>query len=151
MLQPIDTTLAVEAALEELDDLLSGSGAVIQHEELPIVHGHAAQLTSLFATLLRHQIGSPTREAMLRGSIRARFDSGGWQFTVQVRDLANSKSLGSIEGADSTAETCRQILDRHGGRLEGLSKSSNAHCAIFRLPAAPRQELTPRAEDGTTL
>ncbi|HLU73833.1 MAG TPA: ATP-binding protein [Nonomuraea sp.] len=147
---PMDSGVAVRAALDNLSAAIEDAGATVTTGELPRVIGSTSQLTQLFQNLIENAVKfrgeEPPHvrvEAVRRGDM--------WEFSCADNGIGVDPKYADriflifqrLHPRDVYAGTgiglalCRKIVDYHGGRL-WLDGDSEGRGTTFRwtLPAA---------------
>ena len=145
---PVSLSDTLDQALTSVKSSIQESGAIVTHDELPIVMGDRIQLAQLFQNLLENAIkyrrGVPPE-------IHVSCEKRGADWTISVKDnglgvpeshyqqifepfqrLRNSKIAGSGLGL----ATCKRIVERHGGSIWVRSEQGQGSTFYFTLPAS---------------
>lgn len=150
----VDANVALDTAIENLDVLISESGAEIHREELPVVSVDSEQLIQLFQNLLSNAIkykdqGSPVIDI---GAIE---ENGMWIFSVEdngpgiapehreqiFQIFQRLKLRQDVSGTGIGLAICRRIVTRHGGKIWMEEGGRGGAAFRFSLPGVPaRQE-----------
>jgi|ERR1051326_3253147 PAS domain S-box-containing protein len=153
----ISMDVAVKNALQNLHKSISGSGARIAFDPLPVVFGDEMQLVALFQNLIGNAIKFRGREP-LQIRICAEENDEGWQFSIRDNgigiDLRNKEKifvlfqrLHTREEYDGTGiglALCKKIVERHGGRIWVESTPGEGSTFHFTI----RKEATGRDESA---
>lgn len=150
---PMDSGVAVRAALDNLSAAIEDAGATVTTGELPRVTGSPSQLTQLFQNLIENAVKFRGDEPP-RVRIEAVERDGMWEFSCSDNGIGVDPKYADriflifqrLHPRDVYAGTgiglalCRKIVDYHGGRLwlDGDSGETGGRGTTFRwtLPAA---------------
>ncbi len=149
LLEPTDSALVLEHALEAVSERLQEHGAEVFYGELPLVMADPAQMLILFQNLVGNSIDYRSSEAP-RIRIAAEPENGMWRFSVQDNGIGiapeNSERVFNIfeqlhapddhPGKGMGLAICRKIVQRHGGRIWVESQPGEGATFLFTLPAA---------------
>src|SRR5258708_6429174 len=131
-LRNTDCKTVVEAALQNLEGALQESGAVVKHEQLPVVMADGSQLTQVFQNLIGNAIkfrGSSPPVVQIKAEMVAR------EWMISVADNGIGIAAEHVEsvfvifrrlhtreeysGNGIGLSICKQIVERPGVRHEG--------------------------------
>ncbi|GAA4522640.1 sensor histidine kinase [Nonomuraea ferruginea] len=150
---PMDSGVAVRAALDNLSAAIEDAGATVTTGELPRVTGSPSQLTQLFQNLIENAVkfrGDEPPQVRIEAVER----DGMWEFSCSDNGIGVDPKYADriflifqrLHPRDVYAGTgiglalCRKIVDYHGGRLwlDGDSGETGGRGTTFRwtLPAA---------------
>ncbi|MEO8688894.1 MAG: ATP-binding protein [Solirubrobacteraceae bacterium] len=146
--RPIDLNLLLDECLTLLAPEIDARGTHLQVAELPEVSGQEPMISSLFTNLLLNALKYGPRE---RGTILvdANRDAAGWRFIVQSQGptipVADRERIFEpyhrgrgerrARGAGLGLTLCRQIVERHGGRIGVTATVGGENLVCFTLPA----------------
>lgn len=145
---PIDMDEVVDAVVKDLAEPVQEAGAVVRHQDLPVVHGAAGLIHQLMLNLIHNAIKyrHPERPPRIRVSGHA------WPFETQIVVADNGRGIPkgqeekvfqlfrrAHEGETGTGiglALCARIVALHGGRIwvESDDKGSKFHFTIPREP-----------------
>lgn len=147
--ETIECTEVLKAALDNLREEISASGAQIAHSELPTVTGDRAQLIQLFQILIGNAIRlrRPDVFPAITISVEA-IDDGKWLFAIRDNDTGIApqerdrffKALPPLHANRRSTNNglnlavCQQIVERHGGQIGRDSQLSEGSTFYFTLP-----------------
>jgi light-regulated signal transduction histidine kinase (bacteriophytochrome) len=126
---PLDAVLT--AALDNLDELVADSGAVITHNPLPVVRGERPLLVQLLQNLIGNAVKfrDPDRPPTVHLSARRMGDS--WQLECRDNGIGIDPQYAErvfvifqrlhpkevYEGTGIGLALCKKIVEYHGGRI----------------------------------
>ncbi|WP_345485473.1 sensor histidine kinase [Planotetraspora phitsanulokensis] len=147
-LHPVRAADALEAALHNLDALLSDGGAAVTHDDLPEVLGNGPLLTQLFQNLVANAVKFRSADPP-RVHIGVRRDGAMWEFSCADNGIGVHPRYADriflifqrlhprdvYPGSGIGLALCRKIVEYHGGRI--WLDSGEGPGATFRwtLPA----------------
>ena len=146
-IESVEMESVVRIAVNNLQTRIEETGASVQWGELPRVQGDETQLIRLMQNLLANAInyGHPNR----RPDICIRVTPGDGQWICEVRDngtgieakhqdeifgLFKRGDGGEVRGSGIGLATCRQAVERHGGRIWVESIPDEGSSFFFTLP-----------------
>jgi PAS domain S-box-containing protein len=146
--QDVDSNVALEHALANLEPAIQESGAAITRETLPPVCLHQFQLTQLFQNLIGNAIRYRS-EAPPRIHVAVERSGAEWQFSVQDNGLGidpkyKEQIFGLFKRLHSAAEypgtgmglaICQRVIQRAGGRIWVESELGHGSKFCFTIPA----------------
>ena len=146
--EPVNLNLVVEDALSNLDQIISKMGAMVTHDDLPVVFGHAPLLTQLLQNLIGngikycdvdtpmvHVSASPERDGFWRISVRDNGIGIDPEFHQQIFEpFKRLHGRGKFEGTGLGLATCKKIVNRHDGRIWCESNLDGGTTFNFSLP-----------------
>jgi signal transduction histidine kinase len=142
--RPISCTLVVKKAISNLKALIDANDANVRYDDLPTIMADSSQLISLFQNLIDNAIkyrGVDT--PMIHISAEQKGDE--WLFSVRDNgigiDLKNSERIFGMfqrinsdrPGTGIGLATCKEIVERHGGRIWVESNSGDGSAFCFTL------------------
>ena len=144
----IDASLCISKAISNLKDAIAEKHAEITYDEnLPLVSGDPAQLTSLFQNLIGNAIKFCTETPKIDLSVK----KDGPEYIFSVRDNGiginpevSDKIFAVFHRLHTKAEypgtgiglaICKKIVERHGGRIWVESEPGKGSTFFFSLPA----------------
>jgi signal transduction histidine kinase len=148
--EPVDMSVAFDAALANLQDQVQQSGSVVTANNLPVVMGNTPQLIQLLQNLIGNAIKFCDRSSPVVHVEAFAFKDEMWRVGVAdngigiaethfkkvfepfVRLNTSAKRKGSGLGL----ATCKKIAERHGGVIWCESKPGLGTTFFFTLPAA---------------
>jgi light-regulated signal transduction histidine kinase (bacteriophytochrome) len=147
----VSSAEALDKALLNLETCIEETGAIITHDELPMVFADAGQLIQLFQNLIGnavkyHKPGTPrVRVTCAKGAAGLR-----WQFAVADNGLGIEsqyfeKIFGMFQrlhrreefsGTGIGLAICKKIVERHGGKITVESQVGEGSTFRFSLDDA---------------
>lgn len=135
--ETIECVEVLKAALDNLDEEISSSGAGIAHSELPTVRGDRAQLIQLFQTLIYSAIQFRRPDVSPEIAISAELGNEG-KWIVSIRDngtgIAPQERDRDSPNPNLNLATCQKIVERHGGQIWMDSQLSQGSTFYFTIP-----------------
>ncbi len=148
-LSSVDSETALQAALQDVENLRQEKGARITFDPLPVVRSDYSQLTQLFRQLLLNALKFRSASPPWI-HISARQTDGGVIFAVQDNGIGIDprdhqvifgvfKRLHGAEypGSGIGLAICKRIVERHGGRIWVESATGKGARFQFTLPHDP--------------
>jgi light-regulated signal transduction histidine kinase (bacteriophytochrome) len=146
-LESVDSGSALAAAIQNLTKTIEESGAVITHDELPVVRANAPQLTQVFQNLLSNAIKFHG-ENPPRVHVSAEDKGHEWVFSVkdhgigidpQYKDrvfviFQRLHTRQEYPGTGIGLAVCQRIVERHGGRVWFESEPGMGSTFYFSVP-----------------
>lgn len=146
--QPVSMEAVLEGALQALSVPTQEAKAIVEHSELPIVHGDLTLLTQLLQNLIGNAIKyhRPGEPPHIRIAVRTHAENH-WLFAVQDNGegipQSDLKSIftplkrlhdSSIPGTGLGLSMCQRIVERHGGKIWAESRGECGSTFYFTLP-----------------
>lgn len=156
--EPAYTSIDVSSLVQDVITTLSPHRDVLDAElrigPLPHVHGDPALLRLVFQNLLSNAIQYRHPDRRLEVAIEVEYDAPFWRFAITDNgrgfDPADREVLfepfrrgpdgDRLDGTGTGLATCRSIIERHHGTIEGYPAEPGARFE-FTLPARPDQEV----------
>ena len=150
--------VAVLADVETiLEVAIAESGAVITHDDLPVVMGDASQLRQLLQNLLSNAIKF-RGEDPLQIHVGARRDQNTWLFSVRDNGMGIEEQYferifvlfqrlhtrDEYPGTGIGLAVCQKIVERHGGRIwleSEMGRGTTFHFTIVDSSPSQRESL----------
>lgn len=162
-----DCNRIVEEVLLDLEAAIEASGAKVRVRPLPTVHADPTQLRLLFRNLFSNALRY-RGEAPPRIRVSARQDGEEWIFSVEDEGVGIAAEARERiferftrgeggEGAGLGLAICKQVVERHGGRIWVESEPGEGATFFFTLPLAAGgsptgesdgESRSPRREDA---
>lgn len=146
-MKPTDSLGSLLEALKNLELATHDAGAVVTHEELPMVEADERQLTQLFQNLVANAIKfhGDSSPAVHITAVRVH---GGWQFSVKDNgigiDPAYAERIFAVfqrlhtdeeyAGSGIGLAICKKIVERHHGRIWVESELDQGTTVHFTMP-----------------
>lgn len=144
----LDASVALDAALKNLESAIQENGATVTRTKLPVVRMHAILLEQLFQNLIGNAIRYHGEEAP-RIHVAAERSGDDWLFSIQDNGIGidpeyREQIFGIFKRLHSAAEypgtgmglaICQRIVERVGGRIWVESEPGRGSTFFFTLPA----------------
>ena len=142
-----DSGAACNAAITNLHEAIVDSGAVVETESLPIVLADASQLAQLFQNLIGNAI-KYRGDRVPQIGVAAHLEANDWVFTVTDNGIGiESQYFERIfemfqrlhtrkqhPGTGIGLAICRNIVERHGGKIWVESQAGQGSKFLFTVP-----------------
>lgn len=146
--EPIDSAVVVDDAIEDLGALIDERDAEVTVESLPVVQVDREQLHVVFQNLIENAI-KYTEDGPPRVRIGAEESDGQWRISVADNGIGvdpekaneifelfeRSHRVEDAEGIGLGLALCKQIVERHGGEIWVESEPDDGSTFYFTLPA----------------
>jgi len=156
---PCDANRALEAALDNIRQMVRESNARVIHDQLPIVQADESQLIQLFQNLVSNGIkfrGNRNPEI----HVSARPDDGTWIFAVRDNGIGiepqywdqifvifrRLHTRKEYPGTGIGLSICKKIVEHHGGRIWLESKPGEGSVFYFTLSAVEKRDESERVQ-----
>ncbi|MCU0632926.1 MAG: PAS domain S-box protein [Methanolinea sp.] len=147
---PVDIQKVLSNALNNLQLAIKETQVVITHDELPIVHADATQVTQVFQNIIDNAIKFCGEGIVPEIHISANPEDGMWQFAIRDNGIGIPEEYYNkifilferLHGRDTYPGTglglalCKRIIERHGGRIWVESEIGKGSTFYFTLPKA---------------
>jgi len=146
--RPISLTTVLEEVVADLHSQLEETGATVQHNPLPTVHGNPGQLRALLQNLLTNAVKyrHPDRPSSVRVSATRSPDY--WEVSVADNGIGIAEqhrecifdvfqrlhTEREYEGVGLGLAVCKKIVERHGGHIRVESEPGQGATFVFTLP-----------------
>jgi PAS domain S-box-containing protein len=160
---PVDCTLLLQDALDNLQVAIRESGAMITHDPLPIIAGDPTQLTQLFQNLIANAIKfcsdvppqihiggkqiAPCDESQSNSSDLASAPCA-WRFSIADNGIGIDAAYldrifiifqrlharSAYSGTGIGLAICKKIVERHGGQIWVESETDRGSVFYFIIP-----------------
>lgn len=147
LVEPTDCTVVFDEAVENLRAAIEENGAVVTHDDLPILMGVRTRLVHLFQNLISNAIKYRGDQ---RPCVHAAAERMGREWLFSVRDngigiaaehlgriFAIFKRLHSRDQYSGTGiglAICKKIVEIHGGRIWAESEPGSGSVFYFTIP-----------------
>jgi signal transduction histidine kinase len=144
--RPVDTTLALRTAQDNLSTAIDAARASIEASELPTVQAHEIAIVQLFQNLVSNAIKYSKERPLIR--ISAEPDAGYWTFRVadngigiepryyeHIFEIFRRVHADEYPGSGIGLAICKRIVERYGGRIWVESTYGQGSTFYFSLPA----------------
>ncbi len=148
-LVPTDCEVVFRRSMENLRAAVQDSGAVVEHDPLPVVAADPAQLTQVFQNLIGNSIKfRGTARPLVR--VTARESPEEWTFSVADNGIGIDPQYSELifglfqrlhtsqeyEGTGIGLTLCQKIVERHGGKIWVESQLGKGAAFHFTIPKA---------------
>lgn len=161
VLEPVDCNEALGRAVSNLRISVAESGALVSHDELPVIQADATQLVQLFQNLIGNGIkfrgANPPRVHI---SVVRKGDD--WIFSVRDNGIGIEPQYAErifalfqrlhrpeeFSGTGIGLTICKKIVERHGGKIRVESEPGHGSTFFFSIPAAGKKAGVVAEEAG---
>lgn len=145
---PVDATVAVQTALEDLEVRIREKGAVVNYTAIPLVKGNEAYLTQLFLNLIGNAIKFSDQQPIVNISaertgemVQIRVSDNGIGMRAEdqekiFRAFERLHGKREYEGTGIGLAICKRIADVHEGSILVNSKPGEGTTFIVTLQGA---------------
>jgi len=151
-LVPTDCIVAIDAAAQNMRQIIEDTKATVTYNELPVVQADRLQLVQLFQNLIHNGIKFRGQEPPVI-QISAQPENGTWIIAVRDNGIGIESQYWSqiftmfkrlhtrkdYPGTGIGLAICKKIVERHGGRIWLDSKPGEGSTFFFTLKAAGEQ------------
>jgi signal transduction histidine kinase len=151
----------LDTVLKRLAASLQSSGGQVTHDPLPVLQADQNQMMSLFQNLIENAIKYRSAEPP-RIHIRAERNTRSWTFSVRDNGIGidphhQHRIFQIFQRAESTRggagvglAVCKNIVERHGGKIWVESRPGKGSTFYFTIPSEPAPQACAPAEDSIT-
>jgi PAS domain S-box-containing protein len=147
-IEPCNCNAILIQALANLETAIAETGAVVTHDQLPVVKADAAQLTQLFQNLVGNAVKFRGQQPP-RIHVAVLRDEGHWVFSVKDNGIGiqpeyferifvifqRLHTRTEYPGTGIGLAICKKIVERHGGRIFVESEPGQGSNFSFTIPA----------------
>jgi PAS domain S-box-containing protein len=145
--QAADSNVIFQQALANLEVAVTETGAVVTHDDLPVVQADAAQLAQVFQNLLSNALKFRGPEQP-RIHVGVRRQGGTWRFRIQDNGIGiqpeyferifilfqRLHTRNEYAGSGIGLAICKKIVERHGGCIGVESEPGRGSTFFFTIP-----------------
>lgn len=145
--EKVDCNNTLKEVLADLSTVINETGARIDSEKLPFVHGYPTELKQLFQNLVTNAIKFRKKNSAPQINISAKETGGYWRFAVKdngigIEEQHNSRifeifqrlhTRTEYEGSGIGLSNCKKIVELHKGRIWVESVSGCGSTFYFTL------------------
>ncbi|MBK5271894.1 MAG: GHKL domain-containing protein, partial [Bacteroidia bacterium] len=146
-LENVDCNNVLKEVLADLSTVIKETGARIDSEKLPVVHGYPTELKQLFQNLVTNAVKFRKESIAPKINISVQKIDGYWQFAVKdngigIEEQFNNRifeifqrlhTRNEYEGSGIGLSNCKKIVELHKGRIWVESISGNGSTFYFTL------------------
>jgi PAS domain S-box-containing protein len=147
--RPVDLNSVFSAAVSNLSASIRENNASITKDDLPAVSGDKAQLERLFQNLIGNSVKFRRKDVPPVVHVSAKREDADWVFSVRDNGIGiepqyfdrvfqifqRLHSRGEYPGTGIGLSICKQIVDRHHGRIWIESTPGQGSTFLFTIPA----------------
>lgn len=147
-LTDVDLGAALAEAVGNLDEAVAESGAVVTHDELPVVRGESALLVQLFQNLVGNAVKFHHPDRAPRVHLSAQRVDDAWQLECRDNGIGIDAQYADrvfvifqrlhakdvYEGTGIGLALCKKIVEFHGGRIWIESHDGDGTSIRWTLP-----------------
>jgi len=154
-LVPVDTEKVFRQSITNLHVAITESGAQVTHDALPTVTGDANQLTQLLQNLIANAVKfRGERNPEVHVGVKRVGDEWVWsvsdngigipgkEFERVFKMFQRLHVRSRYPGTGIGLAICRQVVERHGGRIWVESEEGKGTTIYFTLPLAPETQVS---------
>jgi PAS domain S-box-containing protein len=145
--EPSDCNAILGQALANLETSIGEAGAVVTHDQLPVVRADGAQLTQLFQNLISNAIKFRSQQPPTI-HVGVQREEGHWAFSVKDNGIGMQPEYferifvifqrlhtrTEYPGTGIGLAICKKIVERHGGRIVVESEPGQGSTFSFTIP-----------------
>ncbi len=146
-MEPVDMGTILSNALNNLHIVIRDTGASVTYDELPVVFAEASQMTQVIQNVIDNAIKFRKDGVPPKIHISASLHNDMWQFAIADNGIGIPAEYQNkifilferLHGKDAYPGTglglalCKQIIERHGGRIWVESEVGNGSTFYFTL------------------
>lgn len=152
----VDLGAALAEALDNLEERLAETGAVVSHDDLPTVRGEEALLVQLFQNVVGNAVKFRDPERPVRVHLSARQVGDEWELECRDNGIGIDPQYAErvfvifqrlhakdvYEGTGIGLALCKKIVEFHGGRIWIEPSPDVGTRILWTLPAPATDALT---------
>lgn len=146
---PVDAARQLESALENLQALITNSGAIVTHDVLPVISMNATSLVQIFQNLVGNAIRYRGQETA-RIHIEAHDEGMAWRFSCRDNGLGVPPEYQTVifepfkrlhgperPGSGIGLSVCKRIIERYKGKIWVESQGKEGSTFFFTVRKSP--------------
>ena len=147
-LLPVDCAKVMEGVIADLNKAITDSGAIIDAEALPVIHGYPTEIKQLFQNLTINAIKFRKKTTPLYLKISAVGTEDSWLFKFEDNGIGIDKAhnerifiifqrlhtRNEYEGSGIGLSHCKKIVELHNGKIWLESLPGEGSTFYFTIP-----------------
>ncbi|UZN04926.1 sensor histidine kinase [Cellulomonas sp. S1-8] len=149
----VDLAAALAVAQDQLSERIEDAGAVVTHDDLPVVQGEEPLLVQLFQNLIGNAVKFRDPDRPPRVHVSARRVADSWELECRDNGIGidpqyvervfvifqRLHAKDAYEGTGIGLSLCKKIVEYHGGRIWIPETDGDGTSIRWTLPAPPEQ------------